>query len=89
MAITDPSKIAASSDGTAGSNGNALALAALQNQPVVGGQTVTGYYASMIGSIGSQAANALSQQQVEQLVVQQLQNQRASGAIVTCRCSLS
>ena len=78
VAITDPSKIAASSDGTAGSNGNALALAALQNQPVVGGQTVTGYYASMIGSIGSQAANAQSQQQAEQLVVQQLQNQKAS-----------
>ena len=51
VAITDPSKIAASSDGTAGSNGNALALAALQNQPVVGGQTVTGYCASMIGSM--------------------------------------
>jgi flagellar hook-associated protein 1 len=78
VAITDPSKIAASSDGTAGSNGNALALAALQNQPLVDGQTVTGYYASMIGSIGSQAANALSQQQAEQLVVQQLQNQQAS-----------
>jgi flagellar hook-associated protein 1 len=78
VAITDPSQIAASSDGTAGNNGNALALAALQNKPLVDGQTVTGYYASMIGSIGSQAANALSQQQAEQSVVQQLQNQQAS-----------
>jgi flagellar hook-associated protein 1 FlgK len=78
VAITDPSKIAASSDGTTGSNGNALALNNLQNQTIVGGQTVTGYYATLVGTIGSQAASAISQQQAEQLVVQQLQNQRAS-----------
>ena len=44
----------------------------------MGGQTVTGYYATLVGSIGSQAADAISQQQAEQFVVQQLQNQRAS-----------
>ena len=37
LAITDPSQIAASSDGSAGSNGNALALSTLQNQAIVGG----------------------------------------------------
>jgi len=32
----------------------------------------------MIGSIGSQTADAVNQQQAEQLVVQQLQNRQAS-----------
>src|SRR5580704_2464800 len=43
VAITDPALIAASSDGTAGSNGNLAALTAVQNQPVAGGQTPTDY----------------------------------------------
>lgn len=78
LAITDPSKIAASSDGTAGSNGNALALAAIQSQPIVSGQDVTDYYSNLVNSVGNQISFANNQQQAETALVQQLQNQLAS-----------
>ncbi len=44
VAITDPTLIAASSDGTAGSNGNAEVMYALSSQAIIGGQTPTAYY---------------------------------------------
>lgn len=78
LAITDPSEIAASSDGTTGSNGNAVALADIQNQPIVGGEDVTDYYANLVNNIGNQVSFATSQQQSEDALVQQLQNQLAS-----------
>ncbi|HEX5483192.1 MAG TPA: flagellar hook-associated protein FlgK [Terriglobia bacterium] len=78
LAITDPSKIAASADGTPGSNGNALALAAIQSQPIVSGQDVTDYYSNLVNSVGNQISFANNQQQAETALVQQLQNQRAS-----------
>jgi two-component system, OmpR family, copper resistance phosphate regulon response regulator CusR len=42
VAITDPARIAASSDGTSGSNGNAEAMYALRNQAVINGKGGTG-----------------------------------------------
>ena len=42
MAITDPSQIAASSDGTQGDNANALAMANIANQAVVDGRNGDG-----------------------------------------------
>jgi flagellar hook-associated protein 1 len=42
VAITDPSLIAASSDGTQGSNGNVANLLAVQNQALPGGEDSTG-----------------------------------------------
>lgn len=83
VAITDPSKIAASSDGTAGSNGNALLLAGIQNQPVVSGETATDYYANLVNSVGSQVSAANTQQQAETALVQQLQNQLTSESGVS------
>lgn len=78
VAITSPSQIATSSDGTAGSNGNVLLLAGIQNQPVVSGQTVTDYYASLVDTIGNQISAANSQQQASTALMQQLQNQLTS-----------
>ncbi|MGH9350774.1 MAG: flagellar hook-associated protein FlgK [Terriglobia bacterium] len=83
VAITDPSKIAASSDGTTGSNGNALLLAGIQNQPVVSGQTTTDYYANLVNSVGNQVSAANTQQQAEGALVQQLQNQLTSESGVS------
>ncbi|MGH9377677.1 MAG: flagellar hook-associated protein FlgK [Terriglobia bacterium] len=83
LAITDPSKIAASSDGTAGSNGNALLLAGIQNQPVVSGETATDYYATLVNSVGNQVSAANTQQQAEGALVQQLQNQLTSESGVS------
>lgn len=83
VAITDPSKIAASSDGTAGSNGNALLLAGIQNQTVVSGQTATDYYSNLVNSVGNQVSAANTQQQAETALVQQLQNQLTSESGVS------
>ncbi len=75
LAISDPSKIAASSDGTPGSNGNAVALAGIENQPIASGQNVTDFYAGLVNNIGNQVSFATSQQQAESALAQQLQNQ--------------
>jgi flagellar hook-associated protein 1 FlgK len=76
VALSDPSKVAASSDGTPGSNGNALALANLENQNVISGQTVTGFYSNLISTVGNQIADAKTQQAAQSLLLQQLQNQQ-------------
>ncbi|MDE3180516.1 MAG: flagellar hook-associated protein FlgK [Acidobacteriota bacterium] len=78
VAITDPSKIAASANGTPGSNGNAQLLAGIENQPIVGGETATDYYANLVDSVGNQVSYANSQQQSEGALLQQLHNQLAS-----------
>ena len=78
VAITDPSLIAASSDGTSGSNGNAEAMYALNSQPVVGGQSPTDYYSGIVFNVGNDAANASTEQSASALVLQQLNDQRAS-----------
>jgi flagellar hook-associated protein 1 FlgK len=79
VAITDPNLVAASSDGTVGSIGNAQALANLQNQAIVNGQTPANYYSSLIFQIGNDVSQATSEQTAVGLVQQQLQDQR--GAI--------
>jgi flagellar hook-associated protein 1 len=78
VALTDPSQIAASSDGTAGDNANALALAGIQNQALIGGQTVTDYYSNLVDTVGNDVSNATSQQQTVNSVLTQLQNQQNS-----------
>jgi len=78
VAITDPALIAASSDGSAGSNGNAEALYALRNQAVINGQSPTDYYSSIVFNIGNAAANAIAGQSASGLVLGQLNDQRAS-----------
>ncbi|HEY3971870.1 MAG TPA: flagellar hook-associated protein FlgK [Candidatus Sulfotelmatobacter sp.] len=78
VAITDPTLIAASSDGTTGSNGNAEALYALNNQPVISGQTPTGYYSNLVFDVGNATANATAEQTASSQVLQQLNDQRAS-----------
>jgi flagellar hook-associated protein 1 FlgK len=75
VAITDPNLVAASSDGTVGSNGNAQALANLQSQDIVGGQTPANYYSGLIFKIGNDVSQATSEQTAVGLVQQQLQDQ--------------
>jgi flagellar hook-associated protein 1 len=78
VAITDPSLIAASSDGTSGSNGNAETLYALRNQAVINGQSPTDYYSNIVFNVGNASANANSEQSASSLVLQQLNDQRSS-----------
>ena len=74
VAITDPTKIAASGDGTPGDNANANALLALQNQAIANGQTPLNSYSSLVFKIGSDVSNAQTQQQSGGLILQQIQN---------------
>jgi len=78
VAITDPSLIAASSDGTAGSNGNAEAMYALSGQAIIGGQTPTDYYSGIVFNVGNATANATAEQNASSLTLQQLNDQRSS-----------
>ena len=78
VALTNPDQIAASSDGTQGDNGNATALADLQNAPIVSGQTAGDYYSNLIDQVGNDVSNATSEQEAVGLVLQQLTNQQQS-----------
>jgi flagellar hook-associated protein 1 FlgK len=78
VAITDPALIAASSDGSAGSNGNAEVMYALRNQAVVAGQSPTDYYSGVVFNVGNGTANAAAEQSASALVLQQLNDQRSS-----------
>jgi flagellar hook-associated protein 1 FlgK len=78
VAITDPSLIAASSDGTVGSNGNADAMYALSSQNIVDGQTPNTYYSSMVFNVGNAVSNATASQTASGLVLQQLNDQNSA-----------
>ena len=83
VAITDPSQVAASSDGTKGDNANALALAHIQNQAVVSGQTVTDFYSDLVSTVGNDVATATDEQESVGLVLTQLRNQRSDTSGVS------
>ena len=74
VAISDPTKIAASSDGTPGDNGNANAILALQNQTIANGQTPLNAYANLVFQIGNDVQTAKTSQQAGGQVLDQLQN---------------
>jgi flagellar hook-associated protein 1 FlgK len=78
VAITDPALIAASADGTSGSNGNAEALYALRSQGIINGQSPTDYYSNLVFNVGNASANANAEQSASGLVLQQLNDQRSS-----------
>src|SRR6202023_437757 len=61
VSMTDPSLIAASSDGSAGSNGNVAVLAAVESQNVAGGQPPTNYYSNIVANVGNVVANATAE----------------------------
>jgi flagellar hook-associated protein 1 FlgK len=74
LATTDPTKIAASSDGTTGDNANANALLNIQNQTIVNGQTPLNAYSGLVFKVGSDVSNAQSDQQSSNLILQQVQS---------------
>ena len=78
VAITDPALIAASSDGTAGSNGNAEAMYALNSQAVIAGQSPTNYYSGIVFDVGNAVYNASAEQSASALILQQLNDQVSS-----------
>lgn len=78
VAISNPSLLAGSSDGTSGSNGNAEAMYALRNQALIAGQSASDYFSRIVFNVGNAVANANAQQSASNLVLQQLNNQRSS-----------
>jgi flagellar hook-associated protein 1 len=78
VAITNPSMIAASSDGAVGSNGNAQAMYALGSQPLINSQSPSNYYSGIVFNVGNVAANASAEESASSLVVQQLTDQLSS-----------
>jgi flagellar hook-associated protein 1 len=75
VAITNPSLIAASSDGTAGSNGNAQAMYTLSNQSIIDGQNPTDYYSGIVSNVGNATSNAQAEQTASSQILQQLNDQ--------------
>jgi len=78
VAITDPSLIAASSDGTSGDNSNANAMYALSNQAIVDGQSPSDYYSGIVFNVGNAVSNATAEQSASNLMLQQLDDQRSA-----------
>jgi flagellar hook-associated protein 1 FlgK len=77
VAITDPTKIAASAGpapGNPGDNTNANALLALQNQTIVNGQTPLNAYSGMVFNIGNDVSTVKAEQQSGSQVLQQIQD---------------
>jgi flagellar hook-associated protein 1 FlgK len=79
VAISDPNLIAASSDGSQGSNGNIANLAAVQTQALPGGSTPGDTYASLVSQVGNLTAQAQSESTASASSLTQLNDQR--GAI--------
>jgi len=78
MAITDPAKIAASSDGSAGSNGNLANLSAVQTNPLSAGNTPADAYASLVYQVGSLTSNATAESTATTASLLQLNDQLSS-----------
>jgi flagellar hook-associated protein 1 len=76
--ISDPRLLAASSDQSAGSNGNLSGLLAIRNQSVAAGQSPTDFYANMVFKVGNEVATGSAAQEASSLILQQLENQRSS-----------
>ena len=78
VAITDPSLIAASSDGSAGSNGNLAALIGVRDQQLPSGATPMDMYSNLVLQVGNLGANAQAATNASNLSVQQLTDQRSA-----------
>jgi flagellar hook-associated protein 1 FlgK len=79
VATTDPNAVAAAAtgEGSAG-NTNASALADLSSATIVGGQTASGFLASLLGQIGSDTSAATTNNSAQQATLTQLTTQRDS-----------
>jgi flagellar hook-associated protein 1 FlgK len=78
MAITDPAAIAASSDGSAGSNGNLANFSAVQTTALPAGKNPIDAYASVVFQVGSLTSNANAESSATTASLLQLNNQRSS-----------
>jgi flagellar hook-associated protein 1 FlgK len=78
VALTDPSAIAASSDGSAGGNGNLAGLLAVQTCALPSGQNPTDSYSNVVFQVGSIAAQAQAESDATAMSLTQLADQRSA-----------
>jgi flagellar hook-associated protein 1 FlgK len=78
VAVTDPSSIAASSDGSAGSNGNLARLIAIRDQQLPSGVSPTEMYSNLVQQVGNFGATAQANVNASTLSLQQLTDQRST-----------
>jgi flagellar hook-associated protein 1 FlgK len=81
--ITDPALLAASSDGTVGSNGNLGVLSAVATQALANGETPIDSYSSIVFRVGNDTSNTSADADASGLILQQLQDQRGSISSVS------
>jgi flagellar hook-associated protein 1 FlgK len=78
VAISDPNLIAASSDGTPGSNGNIANLMAVQTQALPSGTDPIDAYANLVSLTGNLTSQAQAEVNASTSSLTQLNNQRGS-----------
>jgi flagellar hook-associated protein 1 FlgK len=76
--ISDPSQVAVSSDGTAGSNGNVANLSSALTTQLSSGQSVSQGYAYLVDQVGSAASDAKTQSSAIGQNLLQLTDQQGS-----------
>jgi flagellar hook-associated protein 1 FlgK len=78
VALTNPSQVAISSDGSAGSNGNVANLTAALTGKLPSGQTPTQSYASLVYQVGNATSTASTQSTAIGQSLLQLTNQQSA-----------
>jgi flagellar hook-associated protein 1 FlgK len=78
VTMTDPSGIAASSDGSVGSSGNLANLEAVANADLANGQTPVESYATLVGQVGSDTSNTSADADASATILRQLKDQNGS-----------
>ncbi len=78
VSLSDPTLIAASSDGSAGSNGNVANLSAALASGLPSGEAPASAYSSLVFQVGNAASNASAESTAVGLNLQQLTDQQGS-----------
>lgn len=72
----NPALLSAAQSGAEGDNANALAFASLRSTGVIDGATLEDFYQGIVGSLGTRTSEASNRFENQQLILQQLENQR-------------
>jgi flagellar hook-associated protein 1 FlgK len=85
LAATDiqPDRIAAASAGAPGGNGNALDMAALADQKLVGSYTLTQAYGNLASRVGQDISSSSDERQSQESLVAQARNMRDQTSAVS------
>ncbi len=81
--IKNPNLIAVSEDGNIGNGAVAIKIAELNNQKILNGSTIADNYSNLISEIGNDKKTADQISSAQQLVLQQLEQQKASQSGVS------